>query len=260
MLKKYYEDIYNNRYVLISLVQRDLITKYRRSKLGVAWSVLMPLGLALIVGAVYSILFHYPAQKMMALILAGINPWTFMVGAADGATMTFPAAEGYIKQSTVPTTIFPLRIVLTNFITLLYSVITFFCVYLFLSPDSFGPSMLLCIPGLVIMFMFALGLANMSSVANMYVRDFAPFQSLVFQGLFYATPIIYDPQMLAERGYAFVYELNPFYYMLEVVRGPMLGNIPNMHSYLIAIVMALAVFCAGVLVQEKQKEKIVYLL
>lgn len=234
--------------------------KYRRSKLGVAWSVLTPLGLAVIVGGVYSILFGTSPRTLIPMIFASLNPWVFMSGTADNATMAFPAAEGYIKQSTVSSQIFPVRTTMTNFVTLLYSVITFFGIYLFMEPDRFGPVMLLCIPGLAIMFLFTLGMANLTSVINLYIRDFAPFQSLIFQGLFYATPIIYDAQILSDKGYSIVYKINPFYYMLEVVRRPMLGSVPNLTCYLTATVIAAAVFFTGVYVQMRTRREIAYML
>lgn len=258
---QYFKGIWTNRYILASLVQRDLQMKYRRSKLGVAWSILTPLGLAVIVGTVYAILFGTSPRELIPLIFASINPWIFMSGTADGATMAFPAAEGYIKQSTVASQIFPLRSTLVNFVTLLYSVLTFFGIYLLIEPNRFGPRMLLCIPGLIIMFLFTLGMANLTSVINLHLRDFAPFQSLIFQGLFYATPIIYDAQILAEKGFSIVYEVNPFYYMLEVVRKPMLGGaLPDMRTYLISGVVAVAFFFAGVRVQMKAQKAIPYML
>lgn len=234
--------------------------KYRRSKLGVVWSVLMPLGLAIIVGGVYSILFSTPVKVIIPLIFASINPWTFMSGTADGATMAYPAAEGYIKQSTVPPQIFPLRTALTNFVNLLYSVLTFFGLYLFIQPELFRPTMLLCIPGLLIVFMFSLGMANIASIVNLYIRDFAPLQNLIFQGLFYATPIIYEAKTLAERGYAIVYRVNPFYYMLEVIRRPMLGATPNPKHYIMATAIALITFIVGVRVQMRVGRKVAYML
>lgn len=259
-LKEYFQGIIEHRYILGSLIQRDLLAKYRRSKLGVAWSVLTPLGLAVILGAVYAILFGSSPQVMIPMIFSGINPWVFMSGTADMATMAFPGAEGYIKQSTVSTQIFPLRTTVTNLVTLLYSMIAFWCVYLFLAPDKFGPAMLLSIPGLLIMFLFTLGLANITSVINLYFRDFSPLQSLIFQGLFYATPIIFDPKMLADRGYALVYEVNPFFYMLEIVRRPMLGAVPELHYYPLAILITLISFFAGAYVQVRFCKKIVYML
>lgn len=259
-LKEYFRGIIEHRYILGSLIQRDLLAKYRRSKLGVAWAVLTPLGLAIIIGAVYSILFNTSPAQLIPLIFASINPWMFMSGTADGATMSFPAAEGYIKQSTVASQIFPLRTTVVNLVTLLYSMITFFGLYLFIAPEKFGPVMLLCVPGLLIMFIFTLGLANLTSLINLFFRDFAPLQSLIFQGLFYATPIIYDPQVLADRGYAIAYEINPFFYMLEIVRRPMMGTIPETRYFYIAALIALVVFLCGSFVQVKFSKKIAYML
>ena len=260
MFRTYFEGIKKNKYILFSLVQRDLQMKYRRSKLGVAWSVLTPLGLAVIVGGVYSILFGTSPRVLIPMIFASLNPWIFMSGTADNATMAFPAAEGYIKQSTVSSQIFPVRTTMTNFVTLLYSVITFFGIYLFMEPERFAPVMLLCVPGLAIMFLFTLGMANLTSVINLYVRDYAPFQSLVFQGLFYATPIIYDAQILSDKGYSLVYKINPFYYMLEVVRRPMLGSVPSLTCYLVAVGIAAVFFAAGVYVQMRTRREIAYML
>lgn len=260
MFRRYIEGITANRYILVSLVQRDLLMKYRKSKLGVLWSILTPLGLAAVVGSVYAVLFGTSPKTLIPLIFSGLNPWLFMSGTADGATMTYPAAEGYIKQATVSIHVFPLRTTLTNFVTLLYSIITFFGIYLFLQPETFSPVMLMCIPGLLIMFVFSLGLANITSVVNLHMRDYAPLQSLAIQGLFYATPIIYDAQVLADKGFAIIYQINPFYYMLEVVRRPMLGAMPAIECYVVSIVIALIVFCASVKLQDYSRKKIVYML
>lgn len=129
-----------------------------------------------------------------------------------------------------------------------------------MNPELFGPVMLMCVPGLAIIFTFALGLADLTSVANLYVRDYAPMQGLIFQGLFYATPIIFDAQNLADRGFSYVYEINPFYYMLEVVRRPMLGSMPSLRCYLVAIAIAVTVLILGIVVQIRSRKKIVYML
>lgn len=260
-LVEYCKGILQHKYILSSLVSRDLISKYRKSKLGVLWSILTPLGLVLIVGAVYSIIFGADPKEFIPSLFAGLNPWLFMSGTADAATFAFIAAEGYIKQSTVAAQVFPLRTTLVNFFNLLYSILAFFCIYLFLQPDNFGPKMLLCIPGLIIMFLFTLGLANITSIVTLFLRDFQPLQSLVFQGLFYATPIIFPASMLAEKGFAIIYQINPFYYMLEVVRTPMLGvALPSITTYIVAITMATVTFLTGIGVMMKNKSTVVFKL
>lgn len=261
MFKEYMSGIIKNRYILLSLVNRDLIQKYRRSVLGVAWSIITPLGLAVIIGGVYSMLFATSPEIIIPLLFAGINPWNFMSGTADGGTIAFLSAEGYIKQSTVSAQIFPLRIVMTNFVTLLYSILTFFAIYLFIEPELFSAKMLMVFPGLLILFIFSWGTANISSIITLYVRDFQPFQSIILQGLFYVTPIIYTIEMLRERGGELIYLLNPFYYMLEVVRMPMIGKeLPSLQMYITAIAIAAVTYLISVVMVMKNVKTIAYKL
>lgn len=261
MIREYFGGIWHDRYILFSLVNRDLVTKYRRSVLGVAWTVLTPLGLVLIIGSVYSIIFGTDPKIFIPMLFAGLNPWIFMNTSAEGGTGAFLAAEGYLKQTTVNAQIFPLRVVLVNFVTLLYSVITFFAVYLFLQPKLFGPKMLMLFPGLFVMFLFALSLANISAVFNLHLRDFQHLQQLILQGLFYVTPIIYLPEMLAERGFSFVYRINPFYYILEVVKVPMLGEkMPELSIYLIAIGLTFVLLFWSIRLVMKTKKGIAFKL
>lgn len=261
MLIEYFKGIYKDRYVLYNLVNRDLQIKYRRSVLGIAWSILTPLGLVLIIGSVYSIIFSSDPKYFIPVLFTGLNPWMFINASADGGTMAFLGAEGYLKQTTVNAQIFPLRTTLVSFVNLLYSIIAFFAIYLFLQPDLFGYKMLFVFPGLFILLIFGVALSNLSSVFNLNLRDFQPLQALILQGLFYVTPVIFEANMLEERGFGFIYKLNPFYYMLEIVRQPMLGNkLPSLEIYFIAIVIAGGTFLLSIFLVMKTKKGIAFKL
>lgn len=261
MLKEYFQGIWRDRHILASLINTDLQKKYRRSKLGVAWAILTPLGLSLIMGSVYAILFSVDAGEFIPLLFAGLNPWQFISSSADGGTGAFLGAEGYLKQTTVSVQIFPIRTVIVNFINLLYSILAFFALYLFLRPLAFSAKMLMCLPGLLLLFLFALGLANFSSIINLDIRDFQPFQTLLLQGIFYATPIVYQANMLKEKGFELLYRLNPFYYLIEVVRMPMQGiSVPQWDVWLIAAVITLITFIGSIRFLMKRKSKIVFKL
>lgn len=235
--------------------------KYRRSKLGVLWAILMPLCLSLIIGGVYSVIFGSNPKEFIPLIFAGLNPWLFISGTADGATMAFIGAEGYLKQTRVNAQIFPLRVALVNFVNLLYALFAFLAIYLFLQPARFGPIMLMTIPGVVIMFIFCWGMANIAASINLNIRDYQMMQSLVFQGLFYATPIIFPASMLAERGFEIIYRLNPFYYMLEIVKVPIQGGpLPSIDVYMIAVALAITFFGIGMVCVMKNKKGIAFKL
>lgn len=261
MLKEYFQGIWQDRFILASLVNTDLQKKYRRSKLGVAWAILTPLGLSIIMGSVYAILFGVDVREFIPLLFAGLNPWQFISGSADGGTGAFLGAEGYLKQTTVNAQIFPVRIVIVNFINLLYSILAFFALYLFLRPLAFSAKMLMCVPGLMLLFLFALGLANFSSIINLDIRDFQPFQTLLLQGIFYATPIVYQASMLKEKGFELLYQVNPFYYLIEVVRMPMQGiSVPPLEVWLVAAAISLATFSGSVCFLMKRRSEIVFKL
>lgn len=251
-IRNYIEGMWKDRFVLANLVRQDLHMKYNRSVLGVAWSIITPLGLAAIIGCIYSVIFGTDPKAFVPLLFAGLNPWNFICGSADGGTYSYLTAEGYIKQTTVSPQIFPIRGVIVGFVNLLYSVVAFFAVYLFLAPNNFNPKMLMVFPGLIIIFFAGVGLANISSVINLYLRDYQPFQSLVFQGLFYATPIIYTTDMLKQKGFSILYEINPFYYLIEIVRTPMLGlRIPDIKVYIIAIGIVVVLLCISIIAVMK---------
>ena len=255
--KEYFSGIWKDRYVLWSLVNRDLQQKYRRSKLGVLWSVITPTGLALIIGLVYATLFSTDPREFIPLLFAGLNPWNFISNSATIAAVSFMTAESYIKQSSVNAQIFPLRNVLVCFVDLLYSIVAFFIIYLFLQPAFFGPKMLLVIPGLFIMFVFVLSIANIVSVINLNVRDYQPLQTIVLQGLFYVTPVIYSEDMMAARGMDFIFKWNPFYYVLKVVKVPLQGReILNIDIYIIAITMTVVLFAYSVKVIMHAKKTV----
>lgn len=260
MIVDYFKGIWKDRYILTSFVNRDLQAKYRRSVLGIAWSILTPLGLVLMIGGVYSIIFGAPPTEFIPFLFSGLTPWFFISGVSDSGTSSFLNAEGYLKQTTVNAQVFPLRVCLGGFINLLYSVIAFFAVYLFMKPNQFGPIMLMTFIGLIIMFLFVLAITNFSAVLNLNMRDFQPLQALIMQGLFYATPIIFPAEMLKEKGYEMIYILNPFYYILEVVRQPMLGNLPSINVYILATVISVSLFIFSVIAVMRAKKGIAFKL
>ena len=255
MTKGFFRGIWRDKYIIAGLVNRDLQAKYRRSLLGVLWSIITPFALSVIIGTVYAFLFNQDIKVMIPMMFAGLNSWTFIVACAEGGNNAFIHAEGYLKQLDVNPQIFPLRVVFVGFINLLYSIMAFFVLYLILQPNAFGAEMLMLIPGLVIMFVFSWGFAQFASVANLYVRDYQPLQSLVLQAFFYVTPIIYRPAQLAEQ-LSFIYRYNPFYYILDVVKQPLLGNLVPPENYLIAVLVAAAVFALGAFMVNRCRWKI----
>ena len=72
----YFQNLWHSRYIIVSLAVQDIRNRYRRSAFGVLWSVLMPLGLALIIASVYTIIWKTDIQTFLPFLLSGLTPWT----------------------------------------------------------------------------------------------------------------------------------------------------------------------------------------
>ena len=233
MIASYFSHIWKDRYVLWELTTKALSIKYKRSMLGMAWSVLVPLGLASIIGCVYGVLFGVPPRTFLPILFSGLNVWILILGCADGGTQAFLAAEGYLKQTLVN-----------------------------IGTEFFSVKMLLFFPGCIVLFVFLLAVSNITAIFNLIARDYQPFQSIILQGVFYATPIIYLPSMLEEKGYAFIYKLNPFYYFISIIRTPLLGKeIAPLSEYIIATSIAFILFGFSIwLVMREKRRGVVFRL
>ena len=103
---------------------------------------------------------------------------------------------------------------------------------------------------------FGIGWANIVSIINIYIRDFQPLQAILFQALFYATPIIYTVDMIPSE-YSLIYLANPLYYLMEILRQPLLGQtIPGIEKWIIAFSFSLITFILGVYILNKNGRKI----
>ncbi|QIB27583.1 ABC transporter permease [Caloranaerobacter azorensis] len=258
---QYFKNIYRARYILFSLVRQDLKNKYRNSLLGIAWSLLTPLGLVTIIGFVFSVVLGQPIKEFIPFLFSGLMPWFFIVESASGGTVAFIVAEGYIKQTQTPVEIFPIRVSLGAFINLIYSLLAFFIVYLFISFEKFNLNMFMIIPALMIWLILGISLSTIAAIINTYIRDYAHLQSLVLQGLFYATPIMFPPEMLKARNFSWIYMWNPFYYMMEIIRKPLLGDkIPELFIWIVALLFTLILFIIAVILMTRINRKITFLI
>src|SRR2546427_6066829 len=118
---KYLADIWRCRYFWLSLVKNDLQLRYRRSVLGIGWSLLQPLATAVVTCAVFHAIFHLEVQEHGLFILAGLACWSFVTSCTIQGCQSYVQAESYIRQHPMPLAIYPLRTTLGTMINFLIS-------------------------------------------------------------------------------------------------------------------------------------------
>jgi ABC-type polysaccharide/polyol phosphate export permease len=243
------------------LARLDLIRRYTATGLGLAWAVLAPLGMAAVIGTVFSQLFNQAISEFLPYLFMNLTLWAFFVGCLEGGAIAFLAAEGYIKQiPNVSLVAYPLRMTLAAFAVLLLGLAAVAVIAL-LFGAALNLAWLSLVPGLAAWLLFGFAVATLSAVLNTMVRDFEHMQSVIVQALFYATPVMYPPQMLTEHGLGWLLTINPLYHFMMLVRTPVVygGVAPLAHFLATGIVLAILLPMAWVVIRRARHAVVFWL-
>ena len=213
----------------------DTRARYKRSVLGPFWLVLTTLigvaGLAFVWGA----LLEVDKKTFVASITVGLVLWQMISTGITASTSIFVTNASAIKNIRTPSWRISLQLLLTQVVNLLHNIVVVILV-LFIYPQNMSSSALLFIPGLVIVAVNLLWVIQFLGFLGARFRDLDPLVGSLMPVLFFLTPVLYRPSDLGAR--AELMQFNPLAYWVEIVRGPILGDIPHMSAYGIAIAMA----------------------
>jgi ABC-type polysaccharide/polyol phosphate export permease len=249
------------RYFWSSLVRIDLRNRYRRSVLGVGWSLLQPILMTTVLCVVFCPLFGADYREFAPFLLAGLSFWNFLVGTTMTGCQCFFQGEAYIRQQAAPLAIYPLRTALGmaihGVVALVVVLVFTWCIH------GFGnvPALISLVPTLVLVFLLGWSLAVCCGMANVMFPDTQHLVEVLFQILFYLTPVMYPPRVLAERQIEWLVRLNPLASFLELVRTPILeGKLPSATAYAIASGTVLVVMSAAAWALHRYERRLIFYL
>lgn len=257
----YLAAIWRCRYFWLSLVKMDLATRYRRSLLGLGWSLLHPLVLTVILCTVFHRVFASHTRHYGLDVLTGLVVWNFVTGVTAQGCHCFLTAEAYIRQAPSPLAIFPLRTALAALVHFGLAMVVVLAATALLAGFPSVLHLLALVPATLLLFSFAWCLALLAGFANVVFRDTEHLVQVAFQVLFYGTPIIYPVEMLDTYHLGWLLWLNPLVPFLQMFRAPILdGTWPAWSTFAAAagVVLVLAVSAAMVL-RALQRRLIFYL-
>ncbi len=258
----YVSEIWRLRYFWTALVRNDLRSRYRRSIIGIGWSLLHPIAMTVVLCAVLCPLFRQPVREYAPFLLSGLTLWGFVMAVVTQGCHCFFQGESYIRQHPAPLAIYPLRTTLgAGFHFLLGLAIAIVFVWIVNGMGNV-PALLSLIPTLLLLFLVGWSLAVCMGVANVVFQDSQHLIDVVMQILFYVTPILYKTDRLADRPrLAWFVNLNPFAVLLELVRQPLLyGELPSLRAASLgALTGVLAVAAAALALKHFEKRMIFYL-
>jgi ABC-type polysaccharide/polyol phosphate export permease len=259
----YLGGIWRCRYFWLMLVKNDLRQRYRRSVLGLGWSLLQPVAMTCIICFVFQAILM-PGDDVAyfaAHVLAGLACWNFLLTSTIQGCHSLQIGESYIRQYPAPMAIYPLRIALAS--TFHFLIATGLVIILCWIIHGFGnllvlPVVLLSIP---ILFIVAWSLAVLVGFANVYFQDTQHLTEIGFQILFYMTPIIYRESLLKDQHMSWVVVWNPVRALIDLIRRPILdGDLPSVGTYLIALSTAAVLATAASLVLARLEKRVIFAL
>jgi lipopolysaccharide transport system permease protein len=215
----------------ISLVCKDLRARYRRSALGLAWSLINPLLMTVVFCLVFGAWFKNPDWRHYGpYFLAGLTLFGFVRDSVLAGCSTFSSNECYIRQCPLPLTVYTLRTLLGVGIHFTIAMGIVALAIVILLPDVRLPLLGIAwifIPALALLFIFCWSVSVLASFMTVYFHDTSHLTEVIFQMLFFLTPIVYPNEMITDRGLGILLSLNPIVSFLEIVRTPLLtGQIP----------------------------------
>ena len=210
-------------------VGRTFDGRYRRSVLGPLWlTISMGLMVALL-GTLYGRIFKVGAADYVPYLTLGFVIWGLVNGLITDGCSAFVGARNIIQQVRLPLSVHVYRVVWGNLIVFCHNVAVFVVVAVIFSVWS-GWAGLLVLPALALVCFNGVWAGLLLGMFSARYRDVPPIIASVVRIVFFVTPIIWMPALLPGR--AVLLDFNPFYHVLEIVRAPLLGELPALTSWL----------------------------
>lgn len=199
----------------------EIRQRYSRSMIGPFW---ITLSMAIMIGAMgplYGALFGQNISSYIQNLAISLIMWSFISTCINEAGSVFIGAENYIKQVSLPLSVYAYKLIAKNFLILSHNAVIGIVVLLIVPPQNFQniflfPIGLILIIGNLCWFVLLVGMFSAR------YRDLPQLVTNIMQVMFFLSPILWTADMLPDNK-RYLAEFNPIYHLIEVMRSPLLG-------------------------------------
>ncbi len=229
---------------VLQLIARNVLTRYKRSVLGVAWTMLSPLLTMAVLTLVFSGIFGFPARTYALYVLSGLLLWNFFAQSTRASMNDLVWSGGILGHIYVPKAVFAMAAVGTGVVNLLLALVPYALIAWVLGAGV--PLSVLLLPGPVLLTaLFALGIGLVLSTLAVFFADVIPMYDVVLTAWMYLTPVIYPIELVPQPLRA-VLRWNPMVHLMEPFRALLLaGEIPTAGEMSLALGLALGALLLG---------------
>ena len=251
------QDIIQYRDLIFQLVRRDIVARYKRSVLGIAWTMLQPLGIMVVLTIVFSQLFGR-VEGYAAYLLSGLIAWTFFAQTTTAAIFQSVWGEALMRRIYVPHTAFSVASIGTGVVNLILSLVPLLLILLVLQRPLTWAALFLPV-AILSLTAFTLGIGLLLSSLAVRFPDIAEMYQIILQAWMYLTPILYPSDILPNAYRKWLLYFNPMYYQVLMFRVPLYdGVLPSLPLIIIGIGIALTTLVIGWVYFSYQADKFAY--
>lgn len=251
-------------FLLEQLVMRDFKVKYKRSVLGIIWSLLYPLLMMSVMAIVFSQMFKFKVEGVNYLVylMVGLVMFNYFNEASHTAMTSIVTNFQLMTKVYIPKYIFPLSKCLFVGINFLLTLIPLLLIILVTgSGDTkcYINIYYLLLPYIFIcLFIFTLGIGFLISAISVFLRDMFYIYGIILTIWQYFTPIFYDITMLPEK-LQFIFKFNPLFIFIDSARQIILfSKMPSLISLVSCGLVAFITLLIGSIVFKKNQDKFIY--
>ncbi len=270
MFKRIWINFKKYSFLLKQLVARDFKVKYKRSVLGMLWSLLYPVLMMLVMALVFKNVFKFstPGKSYLVYLLSGLVMWNYFSEASNLAMSSVVGNFSLLNKVYIPKYIFPLSKCLVTGINFLLTLIPLYVVIII---EGFRYENLriniyhLALPyAFLCLFIFTLGIGLILATVSVFLRDMFYIYGIITLIWMYLTPIMYDISIIDNPVLATIMKLNPLYLYVNFARMIILGDqwrggyLPSWQYFLACGASALFVLFLGVVIFKKKQDKFIY--
>lgn len=245
------------RDLLYQFVTTSIKTRYKRSVLGVVWTLLNPLLTMLILTVVFSQVFRITLDNYPVYVLSGLVIWNFFSATTSQAMVGMAMGGSLLQRIYVPKSVFAVSAIGVGLVNLGLSIIPLFLIAFF-QHTPITPTILLMPFAVLLLILFSMGVGLILETAAVYFADLLPFYEVLLMLWMYCTPIIYPLSILPDHLQG-LFKLNPMYYFVALFRTPLYsGEIPPLNEWLIAGAFSVGAFILGTLIFTAKSNEYAY--
>ena len=251
-------EVFHYRNLIFQLVRRDILTRYKRSVLGVAWTMLNPLGMMLVLTVAFSSILRFDIPGYATFVLSGLIAWNFFAQTTTAAMVNLVWGGGTLRRIYLPRSSFALAAMGTGLVNLTLSLVPLIVVML-ISGTPIRLSLLFLPVPILLLLAFSIGMGLLISTWAIYFPDISEMYQIILSAWFYVTPIIYTEAMLPDKIRVWMHYLNPMSGIVNLFRLPIYeGRLPTWNEFWPSLIISMTVMVIGWIVFSAKSDEFAY--